>query len=51
MTGYVLHGTWDLLHHERGIQTQIVGWYPPVCVVYDWIVGLAVLVWYLNGVW
>ena len=47
--GYFLHGFWDLFHHEQGIQTQITGWYPPVCVVYDWIVGLALTFWIVNG--
>jgi chromate transport protein ChrA len=51
VASYVLHGVWDLVHHERGIPTQIVGWYPPVCVIYDWIIGLAGLAWYLSGAW
>ncbi len=41
--GYIAHGVWDLLHHERGIQTVVVRWYPPVCVLYDWIFAAVLL--------
>jgi len=33
--GYLFHGAWDVGHHLKLIQTRIVGWYPPACVVYD----------------
>jgi hypothetical protein len=42
--GYMFHGAWDIGHHPRLIQTRIVGWYPPACVVYDWIVAAFILV-------
>lgn len=37
--GYVAHGLWDILHHPKGIQTKVVRWWPPFCVMIDWIVA------------
>lgn len=42
--GFLLHIAWDFAHHPRGVQTKIVPWYPPACLVYDGLVG-AFLVW------
>jgi hypothetical protein len=39
VAGYIAHGGWDLVHHNRGIRTRIVRWYVPFCVVIDWLVG------------
>jgi hypothetical protein len=41
--GYFLHGTWDLLHHPFRLGAQVGRFFPPFCMVYDWIVGLAIL--------
>ena len=37
--GFFLHGLWDLAHHPRAVQTRLVPWYPPACLVFDWIVA------------
>ncbi|HLE37218.1 MAG TPA: DUF6010 family protein [Candidatus Acidoferrales bacterium] len=37
--GFFLHGLWDLAHHLRAVQTRLVPWYPPACLVFDWIVA------------
>ena len=37
--GFFLHGLWDLAHHPRAVQTKLVLWYPPACLVFDWIVA------------
>jgi hypothetical protein len=47
--GYMFHGAWDIGHHPRLIQTRIVGWYPPACVVYDWIIAAFILVWWSGN--
>ena len=44
--GYVAHGFWDLFHHRRGPYAETPHWYIPFCVVYDWIVGAFLLVWW-----
>jgi len=41
--GLFLHGIWDVIHHPHGIQTQLTSWYPPFCMVYDWLVAGYVL--------
>ena len=46
--GYVIHGGWDVLHHKHMIGTPIVAWFPPICAIFDFIVGLFVLIRYLN---
>jgi len=43
--GYFAHGGWDLLHHPGKLGTKVRKWYPPVCAVYDWLVGLYLLYW------
>ena len=44
--GYLAHGLWDAVHHPRGVQTKIPQWYIPFCLIYDWIVGGFVLLWW-----
>lgn len=44
--GYVAHGFWDLFHHRHGPYAHTPHWYIPFCVVYDWIVGGFLLVWW-----
>jgi hypothetical protein len=44
--GFFLHILWDYAHHPRGLQTRIIGWYPPACVAYDGLVGAFLLVWW-----
>ncbi|MDH5445208.1 MAG: hypothetical protein OEY52_06585 [Gammaproteobacteria bacterium] len=43
--GYFAHGAWDLIHHPGKLGTKVRKWYPPACVVYDWVVGLYLLYW------
>ncbi|MDH5409299.1 MAG: hypothetical protein OEZ33_05395 [Gammaproteobacteria bacterium] len=43
--GFFAHGAWDLLHHPAGIKTKVRKWYPPACVIYDWIIGAYMLFW------
>ncbi|MEL6406705.1 MAG: DUF6010 family protein [Chloroflexota bacterium] len=47
VVGYFGHGVWDMVHHEHGIQTRVTGWYIPLCVVVDWVMG-AYIVWWLS---
>ena len=35
----ILHGFWDLLHHNKSKLTKIPEWYIPLCCVYDWAAG------------
>ena len=44
--GYVAHGFWDLFHHRHGPYAHTPHWYIPFCVVYDWILGAFLLVWW-----
>ena len=44
--GYVAHGFWDLFLHRHGSYAHAPHWYIPFCVVYDWIVGTFLLVWW-----
>jgi len=37
--GFFLHGLWDLAHHPRAVPTKLVPWYPPACLVFDWILA------------
>ena len=37
--GFFLHGLWDLAHHPRAVPTKVVPWYPPACLVFDWILA------------
>ena len=42
--GYVLHGFWDWGHHNRDFGAQVVSWYIPFCVLYDWIIAVFIAV-------
>ena len=42
--GYFSHGLWDLLHHRRGVDTRMPWWYVPLCLSYDTVVAIYVLV-------
>lgn len=37
--GYVGHGIWDYIHDHRLVVTKIKRWYPPFCMIYDWLIG------------
>ena len=41
--GLVLHGFWDLIHHNSKNLAIIPQWYIPFCVVYDWVLAVIVL--------
>jgi len=41
--GFALHGLWDLAHHPRAVPTKLVSWYPPACLVFDWILAAFIL--------
>lgn len=45
--GYFLHGVWDMLHHRKHVKTPIVKWFPPLCAVFDGVVGAFVLAWWV----
>lgn len=38
------HGLWDGLHGHRGIHTRIPWWYVPLCIGFDVVVGIYLLV-------
>ena len=42
--GYLGHGLWDLIHHRRGVEVRMPWWYVPVCLSYDAVVAIYVLV-------
>ena len=46
VAGYVAHGAWDALHHPKAVQTKVVSWWPPFCLVYDWIIGGFIFLWW-----
>ncbi|MCB0333014.1 MAG: hypothetical protein KDD55_05910 [Bdellovibrionales bacterium] len=45
--GYVIHGAWDILHHNKCVGTPIVSWFPPVCAVFDFIVAGTIYFWWV----
>jgi len=42
--GYLGHGLWDLLHHRREAEVRMPWWYVPLCLGYDTVVALYILV-------
>ena len=44
--GYFAHGIWDVLHHQKAIQTKMVSWWPFFCLFYDWTVGGFIFFWW-----
>ena len=47
VVGYLIHGTWDILHHNKYVGTPIVSWFPPFCAVFDFIVAVAIYFWWV----
>lgn len=46
--GYFAHGAWDALHHYQKIRTPVARWLPPICGIFDLVVGLFVLWWWVR---
>jgi hypothetical protein len=42
--GYLAHGLWDSLHRHRGIHTRVSWWYVPLCIGFDVVVRVFLLV-------
>ena len=49
VVGYLAHGLWDAAHHRRRVPTTIVAWWPPLCLVYDWVMAGAICLRWLRG--
>lgn len=49
VVGYLAHGLWDLAHQQQGIPTRIAVWWPPFCLVYDWVIAGAICLRWLRG--
>lgn len=45
IAGYLIHGVWDVIHHHKIIQTEVVEWYKILCLVYDWVIAIFILLW------
>ena len=43
-TGYLAHGLWDIVHGPRGIHTRLPRWYAPLCIGFDTVVGVYLLI-------
>ncbi len=45
--GFFIHGTWDMfIPHKRGLNIPILNWYVPMCVGFDYLAGITLVVWY-----
>ena len=42
--GYFLHGLWDLAHHPRYLRSPGPWWYKPLCLTYDWLVAILIII-------
>ncbi|MCK5353120.1 hypothetical protein KAJ77_11075 [bacterium] len=42
--GYFLHGVWDLAHHPRYLRSPGPWWYKPLCLTYDWLVAILIII-------
>lgn len=42
--GYFGHGLWDAIHHPRAVDTAMPWWYVPMCLSFDAVVGVYVLI-------
>ena len=42
--GYFLHGLWDLVHHPRYLRSPGPWWYKPLCLAYDWVIALVIVI-------
>lgn len=47
VAGYIMHGVWDILHNQGGLDTRLAEWYPFACMVYDWLFALVLILWLL----
>lgn len=45
IAGYLIHGVWDVIHNHKIIQTEVVEWYKILCLVYDWVIAIFILLW------
>ena len=45
--GYFAHGAWDGLHHNHKMDVRLTKWYAPFCLVVDWLIGIAIAVWWI----
>ena len=47
VAGYFWHGVWDIIHHKKVnlVQTKVPEWYIYCCILYDWVIGIFILVW------
>ncbi len=45
VAGYLAHGVWDIIHNPKIIQTEVVEWYKVLCLVYDWVIAVFILLW------
>lgn len=45
IAGYLIHGLWDIIHNHKIIQTEVVEWYKILCLVYDWVIAIFILLW------
>lgn len=41
--GYLAHGGWDLLHQYQTIRTPVTRAFPPICAIFDFVVGVFIL--------
>ncbi len=44
--GFFIHGFWDVLHHFNKVKTPVVKWFPPLCAIFDVLVGIFILAWW-----
>lgn len=42
--GLLAHAGWDAVHHRRGIDTTMPGWYAPFCIGFDVVVASYVMI-------
>jgi hypothetical protein len=42
--GFVGHGFWDLFHHRHGVHASPPHWFIPLCVLYDWIIAVFLMI-------
>lgn len=48
IAGYLWHGLWDAIHHQKVglVKINVPEWYVYGCLLYDWIIGVF-LIWWL----
>jgi len=47
--GYLGHGFWDLAHQQKRLPTRITTWWPPFCLIYDWVIAGAICLRWFRG--